>query len=124
VIFKSDIAEGGATPNPLLSGLNPNAPAFDMDGLIAAAANIQQDCRLPDFVIEKLEAWFKCEEAQLEDAKVVKPKDRYNKVLGKLPVNIVKELAPVTDDPSAYADPYMALKERLLAAYGRSKWEK
>jgi hypothetical protein len=30
----------------------------------------------------------------------------------------------VTDDPSAFADPYTALKERLLAAYGRSKWEK
>jgi hypothetical protein len=30
----------------------------------------------------------------------------------------------VTDDPSAYTDPYTALKERLLAAYGRSKWEK
>jgi hypothetical protein len=39
-------------------------------------------------------------------------------------VNIIEEWAPVTDDPSAYADPYTALKERLLAAYGRSKWEK
>jgi hypothetical protein len=75
-------------------------------------------------VIEKPEAWFKCVEAQLEDAKVVKPKDKYNKVLGKLPVLIIEELAPVTDDLSAYADPYTALKERLLATYGRSKWEK
>jgi hypothetical protein len=47
-----------------------------------------------------------------------------NKVLGKLPVHIIEELAPDTDDPSAYANPYTALKERLLAAYGRSKWEK
>jgi hypothetical protein len=39
-------------------------------------------------------------------------------------VNIIEELAPVTDDPSTYADPYTVLKERLLAAYGCSKWEK
>jgi hypothetical protein len=39
-------------------------------------------------------------------------------------VHIIEELAPVTDDPSAYADPYIALKECLLAAYGRSNWEK
>jgi hypothetical protein len=97
---------------------------FNMDGLIAAADSMQRDCHLPDFVIEKPEAWFKCVEAQLEDAKVVKPKDKHNKVLGKLPVHIIEELALVTDDPSAYADPYTALKERLLAAYGRSKWEK
>jgi hypothetical protein len=37
-------------------------------------------------------------EAQLEDAKVVKPKEKYNKVLGKLPVHIIEELAPVTDN--------------------------
>jgi hypothetical protein len=119
VFFKDDMADGNPPP-----GLNPNAEAFSMDGLIAAATSLQRDCRLPDFVLEKPEAWFKCVKAQLEYAKVTKPKNRYNKVLGKLPVNIIEELAPVTDDPSAYADPYTALKERLLAAYGRSKWEK
>jgi hypothetical protein len=118
------MADGGGNNGGPPPGLNPDAPVFNMDGLIAAAASLQRDCRLPDFVIEKPEAWFKCVEAQLEDAKVVKPKDKYNKVVGKLPVNIIEELAPVTDDPSAYADPYTALKERLLAAYGRSKWEK
>jgi hypothetical protein len=90
------MAEGRATPNPLLSGLNPNAPTLDMDGLIAAASNIQRNCRLLDFVIEKPEAWFKWVEAQLEDGKIVKPKDRYNKVLGKLPVHNIEELALVT----------------------------
>jgi hypothetical protein len=89
VIFKSDMADGGANTGTPLSGLNPDAPVFNMDGLLAAAANMQRDCRLPDFVIEKPEAWFKCVEAQLEDAKVVKPKDKYNKVLGKLPVHII-----------------------------------
>jgi hypothetical protein len=59
---------------------------------------------------------------QLEDAKVVKSK--YNKVLGKLPLHIIKELAPVTDNLSGFEDPYTELKQRLLAAYGRSKWEK
>jgi hypothetical protein len=118
------MAEGGANTNPLMSGLNLNAPAFDMDSLIAAGANIQRDCPLPDFLIKKPEAWFKCVESQLEDAKVVKSKDKYNKVLGKLPVHIIKELAPVTDNPSGFEDPYTELKHRLLVAYGRSKWEK
>jgi hypothetical protein len=76
VIFKSDMAEGEGNTGSALPGLNPDAPAFKMDGLIAAAASLQHDCRLPDFVIEKPEAWFKCVEAQLEDAKVVKPKDK------------------------------------------------
>jgi hypothetical protein len=75
---------------------------------------------LPDFVIEKPEAWFKCVDAQLEDAKMVKSKDKYNKVLGKM----LEELAPVTDNPLAFEDPYTTLKQRLLAAYSHSKWEK
>jgi hypothetical protein len=116
------MAEGGE--NPLLDSLNPNAAPFNMDGLIAAAAGIQHDCCLPDFVIEKPEAWFKCVEAQLEDAKVVKSKAKYNKVLEKLPVHIIEELAPVTDNPSSFEVPYTKLKQRLLAAYGCSKWEK
>jgi hypothetical protein len=55
---------------------------------------------------------------------VVKSKEKYNKVLGKLPVHIIEELAPVTDNPSLFEDPYTKLKQRLLAAYGCSKWEK
>jgi hypothetical protein len=78
------MAQGGNNHNPLMASLNPNAAPFEMDGLIAAAANIQQDCRLPDFVIEKPEAWFNCVEAKLEDAKVVKSKEKYNKVFRKL----------------------------------------
>jgi hypothetical protein len=107
-----------------LASLNQNALPFNMDSLIAAAAGIQHVCRLPNFVIEKPEAWFKCVEAQLEDAKVVKSKEKYNKVLGKLPVHIIKELAPVVENPSAFEDPYAVLKQFLLAAYDHSKWEK
>jgi hypothetical protein len=95
VFFKEDMAEGGIPP----PGLNLAAPEFNMDGLIAAAASLQRDCRLPDFMFEKPEAWFKCVEAQLEDAKVTKPKDRYNKVLGKLPVHIIEKLAPCDRRP-------------------------
>jgi hypothetical protein len=76
VIYKSDMADGGGNTGNLLLGLNPDAPVFNMDDLLAAAANLHRDCPLPDFVIEKPEAWFKC----VEDAKVVKPKNRYNKV--------------------------------------------
>jgi hypothetical protein len=75
----------------------------------------------PDFVIEKPEAWFKCVEVQLKDATVVKSTETYNKVLKKLPVHIIEELELITDNPSAFKDPYAELKQRLLAAYGRSK---
>jgi hypothetical protein len=81
------------------AGLNVNATPFNMDGLFAAVAGLHHECRLRDFVLEKQKAWFKCVEAQLEDAKVVKSKDKYNKVLGKLPVHIIEKLAPVTDNP-------------------------
>jgi hypothetical protein len=120
--IKGEMATGGE--NPLLSGLNPDTLAFNMDGLIAAAAGLQRDCRLPDFVIEKPEAWFKCVEVQLEDAKVVKSKEKYKKVLRMLPVHIIKELAPVIDNPCTFEDPYTELKQRLLAAYGCCKWKK
>jgi hypothetical protein len=116
--------EDGDNINPLLAGLNPNAAPFNMDSLIATADCIQRECRLPDFVIEKPEAWLKCVEVQLEDAKVGKSKEKYNKMLGKLTVHIIEELAPVTDNPSLFEDLYTELKHHLLAAYGRSKWEK
>jgi hypothetical protein len=122
VIFNTEMAEGGE--NRLLAGLNPNAAPFNMDSLIAAAVGIQRDCCLPDLVIEKPEAWLKCVEAQFEDAKVVKSKEKYSKVMGKLPVHIIEELALVTDNPSAFEDPYTELKQHLLAAFGRCKWEK
>jgi hypothetical protein len=50
------MAEGRANTNPLMSGLNRYSPSFDMDGLIAARANIQRDCPLPDILIKKPEA--------------------------------------------------------------------
>jgi hypothetical protein len=43
VIFKSDMAEGGANTGALLPGLNPDAPAFNTDGLLTAAANLQRN---------------------------------------------------------------------------------
>jgi hypothetical protein len=58
-------------------------------------------------------------EVQLKGAK-----EKYNKVLGKLLVHIIEELAPVTDNPLLFEDPYAELKQHLLAAYGCSKWEK
>jgi hypothetical protein len=104
------------------AGLNVNAAPFNMDGFICAAAGLEHECCLPDF-IKKPEAWFKCVEAQLEDAKVAKSKDKYNKVLGNLPVHIIEELAPVTDNSSAIEEPYTELKQHLIADYSCSKWE-
>jgi hypothetical protein len=72
----------GSNHNPLMAGFNSNATPFDM------------------------EAWFKCVEAHLEDAKEVKSKEMYNMVWGKLLVHIIEELAPVTDNPLLFEDPY------------------
>jgi hypothetical protein len=61
---------------------------------------------------------------QLEGAKVVKAKEKYNKVFEKLPVYLIEEQAPVTDNPFSKEDPYNKLKQCLLAASGCSKSEK
>jgi hypothetical protein len=89
VIFKEKM-DGGEQQQP--AGHNVNAAPFNMDSLIAVTTSIQYECRLLDFIIEKPQAWFKCVEAQLEDAKVIKSKDKYNKVLGKLPFHIIEDL--------------------------------
>jgi hypothetical protein len=62
---------------------------------------------------EKPDAWFKCVRAQLEDTKVAKTNAKY-KVLGKLPVHIIEEMAPVRDNTSGLEDPCTKLKQRLI----------
>jgi hypothetical protein len=67
-------------------GLNPNAPAFDMDAMSAAAAAAANalsagDACLPDFSMDKPEVWFTMVEALFEDCNIRLSKKKYNNVL-------------------------------------------
>jgi hypothetical protein len=51
-------------------------------------------------------------EVQLEDAKVINSKEKYNKVLGKFPVHIIEEPALVTNSPLLFENPYGEPKQQ------------
>jgi hypothetical protein len=52
-------------------------------------------------------------------------KQRYNKVLYRLPVAVVESLATLVGNIGNYQGrEYQELKKRVLAAHGRSRWEK
>jgi hypothetical protein len=104
--------------------LNPDAPAFDMDAMAAAAvaaacAASSRDARLPDFSLDKPEVWFSMVEACFEDCNITSEKQRYNKVLYRLPV-----AALVGNIGNYVGQEYQELKRRVLAAHGRLRWEK
>jgi hypothetical protein len=109
--------------------LNPEAPAFDMDAMAAAAAAAcamsTRNAHLPDFSMEKPEVWFSMVEAMFEDCNVTNSKQKYNKVLYRLPVAVMESLATLVSNIEDYrGQEYQELKKRVLAAHGRSRWEK
>jgi hypothetical protein len=105
--------------------LNPEAPAFDMDTMAAASAPSSRDARLPDFSLDKPEVWFSVVEACFEDCNITNEKQRYNKVLYRLPMAVVESLAALVGNIGNYPGrEYQELKRRVLAAHGRSRWEK
>jgi hypothetical protein len=64
-------------------------------------------------------------EACFEDCNIVSEKQRYNKVLYWLPVAVVESLATLVGNIGNYQGrEYQELKRRVLAAHGRSRWEK
>jgi hypothetical protein len=58
----------------------------------AACAASSRDARLPDFSLDKPEVWFSMVEACFEDCNITNEKQRYNKVLYRLPVAVVESL--------------------------------
>jgi uncharacterized membrane protein YgcG len=121
---------GGASGSQQLYQLNPDAPAFNMDAMAAAAvaaasAMPSRDARLPDFSLDKPEVWFSMVEACFEDCNIMNEKQRYNKVLYRLPVAVVESMAALVANIGDFAGrEYQELKRRVLAAHGRSRWEK
>jgi hypothetical protein len=60
-----------------------------------------------------------------EDCNVTNGKQKYNKVLYRLPVAVVESLATLVINIKDYRGrEYGELKKRVLAAHGRSRWEK
>jgi hypothetical protein len=111
------------------SALNPDAPVFDMDAMAAAAAaacavSSQYAC-LRDFSMHKPEVWFSMVKAMFEDWNVTNSKQKYNKVLYRLPVAVVESLAKLVSNIEDYRGrEYQEQKKRVLAAHARSRWEK
>jgi hypothetical protein len=75
--------------------------------------------------MDKPEVWFSMVEAMFEDCNVINSKQRYNKVLYRLPVAIMESLATLVGSIEEYRGrEYKELKKRVLAAHGNSRWEK
>jgi hypothetical protein len=93
----------------------------------AACALSSCDARLPDFSMDKPEVWFSMVEveAMFEDCNITNSKQKYNKVLYRLPVTIVESLATlVSNIEDCRGREYQELKKRVLATHGHSSWEK
>jgi hypothetical protein len=94
-------------------------------GAAAACAASSRDARLPDLNLDKPEVWFSMVEACFEDCNITNEKQRYNKVLYRLPVAVVESLAALVGNIGNFPGrEYQELKRRVLAAHGRSRWEK
>jgi hypothetical protein len=75
--------------------------------------------------MEKPEVWFSMVEAMFEDCTVTNSKQRYNKVLYRLPVAVMESLAMLVSNIEDYRGrEYVELKKRVLTAHGRLRWEK
>jgi hypothetical protein len=75
--------------------------------------------------MDKPEVWFSMVEAMFEDCNVTNSKQRYNKMLYRLPVAVVESLGTLVGSIEDYKGrEYQELKKRVLAAHGRSSWEK
>jgi hypothetical protein len=75
--------------------------------------------------LRKPEVWFSMVEACFEDCNITNERQRYNKVLYRLPVAVVESLATLVNNIGNFQGrEYQELKRRVLAAHGRSRWEK
>jgi hypothetical protein len=112
------------------TALDLDAPAFDMEAMQAAAsvaayAVSSRDAHLQDFSMDKPEVWFSMVEAMFEDCNVTNSKQRYNKVLYRLPMAVMESLATLVSSIEDHkGQEYQELKKRVLAAHDRSRWEK
>jgi hypothetical protein len=80
--------------------------------------------KLPTFWVAEPELWFSQAEAAFRRSGVTVSSTKYDHVLMKLPENIlvaVRDIVRGVNDDSV--DPYGQIRTRLLASFGRTKWQ-
>ena len=78
--------------------------------------------KLPDFWPEDVNIWFTQCDAQFRISKVTTKQTKFDYVIQKLDRDTVKRVRNLIASPPE-ADPYTAMKERLLACYKKSQYE-
>jgi hypothetical protein len=100
-------------PN-VLAAQQPQQQAFVSSGPV----------HVPEFWIDELELWFARVEASFRSANVTSPSTKFDYVLMKLPMEVLKSVRSVIQTaPADGEDIYERLKSRLLSSHGRSKWK-
>ena len=90
------------------------------DPAVAAVLTV----KLPTFWVAEPELWFAQAEAAFRRSGVTVSSTKYDHVLMKLPENIlvaVRDIVRGVNDESV--DPYGLIRTRLLASFGRTKWQ-
>jgi len=79
--------------------------------------------KLPPFWPAKPKVWFTTVEAEFGTYYVNESRARFNLVIKALSEEAMERAAAIVEDPDALADPYGAIKARLLEAYQMDPWE-
>lgn len=79
--------------------------------------------KLGNFLQSRPATWFNLAEAACRRNNVAVSRDKYDIILSSLPDEVVKKLGALADGPDGHADPYEALKARVLQLYAPSIWE-
>jgi len=79
--------------------------------------------KLSPFWPSKARAWFTHAEADFDTFYVYQSRARFNLVLKVLPEEALERIAAIVEHPDQLADPYLALKTRLLEVYQMDPWE-
>jgi len=78
--------------------------------------------RLPPLHMSRPKMWFTLAESNFQQQHVTDSRAKFNLVLLALTDKQVWRVATITEAPERFADPYLALKDRLLEIYQPSKW--
>jgi len=79
--------------------------------------------KLPPFWPAKPKVWFTSAEAEFGTYYVNDSRARFNLIIKALPEDVMDRAAAIVENPDLCADPYGALKARLLEAFQIDPWE-
>jgi len=78
--------------------------------------------KLPPLHVSRPRTWFTLAESSFAQQHVTDSRMKFNLVVLALNDEQVRRVAAITENPEVYADPYNAIKERLLEIFQPSKW--